>query len=70
MKLFYTTITPIKIAGFYSSYLISYLVDTLNMPLSQIKYKFIANKALKPDTFTEFFRYISDNFFQRAKLKK
>ena len=55
--------TPVKIeAGFYSSNLISYLVDTLNMPLSQIKYKFIANKALKPDTFSEFFRYIFDNF--------
>ena len=52
---------PIKIeAGFYSSNLISYLVDTLHMPISKIKYKIITKKALKPDTFSEFFKYIFD----------
>ena len=52
---------PIKIeAGFYSSNLISYLVDELNMPLRQIKYKIITKRALKPDTFSAFFKYIFD----------
>lgn len=33
---------PIKIeAGFYSSSLVSYLVDTLHMPLRQIKHKIV-----------------------------
>ena len=50
---------PIKIeAGFYSSNLISYLVEELNMPTSQIKYKIITKKALKPDTFSEFMKFI------------
>ena len=53
--------TPLKIeAGFYNSNLISYLVDTLHMPLSQIKHKIVTKKALKPDTFSEFFKYIFD----------
>ena len=53
---------PIKIeAGFYSSNLISYLVDTLNMPIAQIKYKIVTKMALKPDTFSEFIKYIFDN---------
>ena len=48
---------PIKIeAGFYSSNLVSYLVDTLNMPLSQIKNKIVTKRALKPDTFNEFIK--------------
>ena len=39
--------TPLKIeAGFYSSNLVSYLVEVLNMPLSQIKYKIVTQKAL------------------------
>ena len=32
------------------------------MPLSQIKYKIVTKKALKPDTFSGFFKYIFDNF--------
>lgn len=52
---------PIKIeAGFYSSNLVLYLVDTLNMPLSHIKHKIITKKALKADTFSEFIKYIFD----------
>ena len=52
---------PIKIeAGFYSSNLVSYLVNTLHMPLGQIKYKIVTKKALKPETFSEFFKYIFD----------
>ena len=35
-------------AGFYSSPLIKYLVDNLNMPLTIIKYKIVTKKALKP----------------------
>ena len=54
--------TPLKIeAGFYSSNLISYLVDVLHMPISQIKYKIITNRALKRNTFKEFIKYIFDN---------
>ena len=54
--------SPIKIeAGFYSSNLISYLVETLHMPVSQIKYKIVTKRALKPDTFREFLKYILDN---------
>ena len=54
--------TPIKIeAGFYSSNLISYLVETLHMPVSQIKYKTVTKRALKPDTFREFIKYIFYN---------
>ena len=54
---------PLKIeAGFYSSNLISYLVETLHMPVSQIKYKIVTKRALKPDTFREFIKYIFDNF--------
>ena len=54
--------SPLQIeAGFYSSNLISYLVDTLNMPLSQIKYKIVTKKALKPDTFKTFIKYIFDD---------
>ena len=54
---------PIKIeAGFYSSNLISYLADELNMPTKQIKYKIVTKKALKPDTFREYFKYLFDNF--------
>ena len=53
---------PIKIeAGFYSCNLVSYQVDTLNMPLSQIKHKIVTKRALKPDTFNEFIKYIFDN---------
>ena len=53
---------PIKIeAGFYSSNLVSHLVDTLHMPTSQIKYKIITKRALKPDTFRDFIKYIFDN---------
>ena len=54
--------TPLKIeAGFYSSNLVSYLVEVLNMPIGQIKHKIITKMALKPDTFSEFIKYIFDN---------
>ena len=53
---------PIRIeAGFYSSNLVSYLVDTLHMPLSQIKHKIVTKRTLNPDTFSEFIKYIFDN---------
>ena len=55
--------SPIVIeAGFYSSNLISYLVEELNMPTKQIKYKITTKKALKPDTFKAYFKFIFDNF--------
>ena len=55
--------SPIKLeAGFYSSNLVFYLVDTLNMPTSQIKYKITTKKALKPDTFKNLIKYIFDEF--------
>ncbi len=61
---------PIKIeAGFYSSNLVSYLVDTLHMPLSQIKHKIATKRALKPDTFSEFIKYIFDNL-QESEAKR
>ena len=61
---------PIKIeAGFYSSNLVSYLVDTLHMPLNQIKHKIITKRALKPDTFSEFFKYIFDTLPEKEAKK-
>ena len=61
---------PIKIeAGFYSSNLISYLVDELNMPTKQIKYKIVTKRAIKPDTFSEFMKYIFDNL-KESEAKK
>ena len=36
------------VAGFYSHNLVSTLVESLHMPLSQIKYKITSKKALKP----------------------
>ena len=48
-------------AGFYSSNLVSYLVDVLYMPISQIKHKIVTKRALKPDTFSEFIKFIFDN---------
>ena len=62
--------TPIKIeAGFYSSNLVSYLVDDLNMPLSQIKHKIVTKRALKPDTFSDFIKYTFDNFSESEAKK-
>lgn len=55
--------TPIKLeAGFYSKNLVSYLVEILNMPLSQIKHKIVTKRSLKPDTFNEYIKYIFNNF--------
>ena len=31
------------------------------MPISQIRYKMVTKEALKPDTFSEFIKYIYDN---------
>ena len=62
--------TPLKIeAGFYSSNLISYLVNELNMPTNQIKYKIVSKKALKPNTFSEYIKYIFDNFSESEAKK-
>ena len=62
--------TPLKIeAGFYSSNLISYLVDNLNMSLSKIKYKIVSKRALKPDTFRSYIKYIFDNFSESEAKK-
>ena len=61
---------PIKIeAGFYSSNLILYLLNELHMPLSQIKYQIISKRALKPNTFTEYMKYVFDNFSQNEAKK-
>ena len=55
--------TPLKIeAGFYSSDLISYLVEELTMPIKHIKYKIISKKALKPDTFKPFLKHVFETF--------
>ena len=62
--------SPLKIeAGFYSSNLISYLVENLNMPLKQIKYKIITKRALKPDTFKSYIKYIFDKFPENEAKK-
>ena len=62
--------TPIKLeAGFYSSNLVSYLVGSLHMPTSQIKYKIITKRALKPDTFKGFIEHIF-NTFSESEAKK
>ena len=54
---------PIMIeAGFYSSNLILYLVEELNMPTTQIRYQITTKKALKPDTFKEYIKFILDEF--------
>ena len=49
-------------AKFYSSNLVKYLVYVLKMDPSNIKYKLITCKALKPDTFKSFIEYVFDNF--------
>ena len=55
--------SPIKIeAGFYSSDLVYYLVEELNMPTSYIKYQITTKRALKPDTFKKYFEYLFNNF--------
>lgn len=56
-------------AGFYSSNLILYLLNELHMPLSQIKYQIISKRALKPNTFTEYMKYVFDNFSQNEAKK-
>lgn len=56
-------------SGFYSKDLIIYLIDNFNMPKSQIKYKIVSKKALKPDTFKGYIEYMFNNFNeQEAKL--
>ena len=49
-------------AGFYSSNLVFYLVDTLNMPTSRIKYIITTKRTLKPDTFKSFMQYLFNEF--------
>ena len=52
-------------AGFYSSNLVKYLIHVLKMKPSNIKYKLIIHRVLKPDTFKNFIEYIFDNFDQK-----
>ena len=54
-------------AGFYSNNLVRYLVHVLKMDPSNIKYKLVTHRPLKPDTFKSFMEYIFDNFFKRKK---
>ena len=55
--------SPIKIeAGFYSKNLVFYLVNTLKMPIKQIKYKITTKRTLKPDTFKSFMVYLFSKF--------
>lgn len=62
--------TPLKLeAGFYSSSLISYLVNSLHMPITQTKNKITTKRALKPDTFKPFVKYVFDNF-EEVEAKK
>ena len=54
-----STVTPIIIeAGFYSANLVGYLVEVLHMPITQIKYKITTKRALKPDTFKGYIKFI------------
>ena len=39
------------------------------MPITQIKYKLLSNRALKPNTFSKFIRYIFDNFSENEAKK-
>ena len=55
-------------AAFYSADLIRYLLS-LYMPRNQIKFKIVSKQCLKNDTYSEFIRYIFDNFNEKqAKL--
>lgn len=54
---------PLKIeAGFYTNNLVFFLVDELFMSTKYIKHIISSKKALKPDTFSEFIKFIFDNF--------
>ena len=39
------------------------------MPTKQIKYKIVKKRAIKPDTFSEFIKYIFDNL-KESEAKK
>lgn len=56
-------------AGFYSSNLLSYLVEGLNIPLKYIKYMIITKRALKPNTLSKFIEYLFDNFPEKQGKK-
>ena len=62
--------SPIKIeAGFYTYNLVRYLVSELKMPMKQIRYKITTKRALKPDTFKGFIKYLFDEFPEKeAKM--
>ena len=61
---------PFKIeAGFYTSNLVYYLVDELFMSTKYINYQITTKKALKPDTFSEYVKFIFDKF-PEAEAKK
>ena len=55
-------------SGFYSNILVKYLVEEFNMDLKYIKYKLIANKVLKHDTFKEFLLHIFSNYSDDGKI--
>ena len=58
--------TPINIeAGFYSSNLVSYLVEQLSMPTKHIKYMITTKRARKPDTFSKFIEFLFTNFSEK-----
>lgn len=55
--------TPINIeAGFYSSNLVSYLIEQLSMPTKYIKYMITTKRARQPDTFKKLIEYLFTNF--------
>ena len=59
-------------AGFYSSNLVWYLINELNTPTTNIKWKITTKKSLKLDTFRNFLTSIFDTgmniCFQKLRL--
>ena len=45
------------------------MVDNLNIPLKQIKYKIVTKTALKPDTFKPLMEFIFNNFEEEEAKK-
>lgn len=74
---FYIDETEIKVfratikieAGFYSGDLIQYLVEAFHMPTRNIKWEITTKRALKPETFRDYIKYLF-NTFSEAKAKK
>lgn len=58
--------TPIKIeAGFYLSNLVRYQVERLTMPTKCIKLIITTKRALKPNIFSDFIKYLFTNFTEK-----